>query len=197
MFIPLKYNLRSMLVRRITTLITAVGVGLTVMVFIAVMALVEGMRNTFVSTGEPLNVIVIRQGALTETSSLIGREPTDVIRTLEGIATNEQGQPLVSVERMIFISQLRRTGGTSNLVIRCVGEHGRELRPQVKLVEGRWFTPGLRELTVSRAVAERFVDCGLGEHLGTGKAQWTVVGIFDAGQTAYGSEMWTRSEGVV
>jgi len=191
MLIPLKYNLRNLRVRRITTLITAVGVGLTVTVFIAVMALVDGMRNTFVSTGEPLNLLVIRQGSQTETASIIMREPADVIPTLEGIATDAQGQPMVSVERMIFINQPRRTGGTSNLVIRGLEERGRELRPKVKLAEGRWFRPGLRELTVSRSIAERFVDCGLGEHLGTGKAQWTVVGVFDAGQTAYGSEIWT------
>jgi len=191
MLIPLKYNLRSLCVRRVTSLVTAVGVGLTVAVFIAVMALVEGMRNTFVSTGEPLNLIVIRQGSLTDTTSIIERERTDVIPTLEGIAADAQGRPRASVERVVFINQARRTGGTSNLVIRGLTEAGRELRPQVKLAEGRWFRPGLRELTVSRSVAERFVDCGLGEHLGTGKAQWSVVGIFDAGQTAYGSEIWS------
>ena len=191
MLIPLKYNLRSLRVRRVTTLVTAVGIGLTVTVFVAVMGLVEGMRNTFVSTGVPLNLLVIRQGSLTETSSILEREPTDVIRTLEGIATDAQGRARVSVERIVFINQPRRTGGTSNVVLRGLDEVGRELRPQVKLVEGRWYQPGLRELTVSRAIAERFVDCGLGEHLGTGRAQWTVVGIFDAGPTAYGSEIWT------
>lgn len=191
MFIPLKYNLRSLRVRRVTTLVTAVGIGLTVTVFIAVMALVEGMRNTFVSTGHPLNLLVIRQGSQTETASLIQRDATDVVRTLEGIATDAQGRPQVSVERMIFINQPRRVGGTSNLIFRGLDEAGRGLRPQVRLVAGRWYQPGLRELTVSRSIAERFVDCSLGEHLGTGKASWTVVGLFDAGQTAYGSEIWT------
>lgn len=191
MFIPLRYNLRSLRVRRVTTLVTALGIGLTVTVFIVVMALFEGMRNTFISTGDPLNLIVIRQGSQTETTSILEREPTDVIRTLEGIATDAEGRPMVSVERMVFINQARRTEGTSNVVIRGLEPMGRELRPQVKLAEGRWFQPGMRELVVSRSIAQRFVDCGLGEHLGTGKAKWTVVGIFDAGQTAYGSEIWT------
>lgn len=191
MLIPLRYNLRSLRVRRVTTIVTAVGIGLTVTVFIAVMALFEGMRNTFVSTGQPLNLLVIRQGSQTETTSMLEREATDVIRTLEGIATDAQGRPTVSVERMVFINQPRRTEGTSNVIMRGLDEMGRALRPQVKLVEGRWYQPGLRELTVSRMIAERFVDCGLGEHLGTGKAQWKVVGIFDAGQTAYASEIWT------
>ena len=191
MFIPLKYNLRSLRVRRVTTLVTAVGIGLTVTVFVAVMALVEGMRNTFVSTGDPQNLLVIRQGSQTETLSMLQREATDVIRTLEGIATDAEGRPQVSVERMVFINQPRRTGGSSNVIIRGLDPMGRALRPQIRLVEGRWYQPGLRELTVSRSIAERFVDCGLGEHLGTGNARWTVVGIFDAGQTAYGSEIWT------
>lgn len=191
MLIPLRYNLRSLRVRRITTLVTALGIGLTVTVFIVVMALFEGMRNTFVSTGHPLNLLVIRQGSQTETTSILEREPTDVIRTLEGIATDAEGRPMVSVERMVFINQARRTEGTSNVVIRGLDPMGRALRPQVKLVEGRWFQAGMRELTVSRSIAERFLDCGLGEQLGTGKASWTVVGIFDASQTAYGSEIWT------
>lgn len=191
MLIPFRYNLRSLRVRWVTTVVTAVSVGLSVAVFIAVMALAEGLRTVFVATGWPLNVIVLRQGSQTETNSIIEHSRADVITTLEGIAQTSQGRPLDSSELTVFVNQQRRSGGTSNVVIRGLGSAGRELRPNVKLVEGRWFRPGLRELTVSRSIAERFLDCGLGEQLGTGKASWKVVGIFDAGQTAYGSEMWT------
>jgi putative ABC transport system permease protein len=195
MLIPFRYNLRSLRVRWITTLVTAVSVGLSVTVFIAVMALAEGMRAAFVSTGEPLNVIVLRQGSQTETNSIIERSRADVILTLNGIAQGTSGElkgvSLASPELAVFVNQARRSGGTSNVVIRGLSDAGRALRPNVRLVQGRWFRPGLRELTVSRAIAERFVDCGFGERLGTGKASWTVVGVFDAGQTAYGSEMWT------
>jgi putative ABC transport system permease protein len=190
--IPLRYNLRSLRIRWVTTLVTAVSVGLSVTVFIAVMALAEGLRQVFVSTGEPLNLLVIRQGSQTETNSIIERSRTEVISTLENIATDAQGAPMVSAELAVFINQPRRTSGSSNVVIRGMPEKGREMRPQVQLVQGRWFRPGLRELTVSRSIAERFANCGLGEHLATGRAVWTVVGIFDAGQTAYGSEMWTN-----
>jgi putative ABC transport system permease protein len=191
MLIPFRYNLRSLRVRWVTTLVTAVSVGLSVTVFIAVMALAEGLRNVFVATGEPLNVVVLRQGSQTETNSIIEHSRADVITTLEGIAQNAARQPLVSSELTVFVNQPRRSGGTSNIVIRGLGDTGRQLRPRVKLIQGRWFRPGLRELTVSQSIAERFADCGLGEQLGTGKATWKVVGIFDAGQTAYGSEMWT------
>jgi putative ABC transport system permease protein len=175
----------------VTTLVTAISVGLSVTVFIAVMALAEGLRNVFVATGEPLNIIVLRQGSQTETNSIIEHSRADVITTLEGMAQNAAGQPLVSAELTVFVNQPRRSGGTSNVVIRGLADMGRELRPRVRLVQGRWFRPGLRELTVSQSIAERFSDCGMGEQLGTGKASWKVVGIFDAGQTAYGSEMWT------
>jgi putative ABC transport system permease protein len=191
MLIPFRYNLRSLRVRWVTTLVTAISVGLSVTVFIAVMALAEGLRNVFVATGEPLNIIVLRQGSQTETNSIIEHSRADVITTLEGMAQNAAGQPLVSAELTVFVNQPRRSGGTSNVVIRGLADMGRELRPRVRLVQGRWFRPGLRELTVSQSIAERFSDCGLGEQLGTGKASWKVVGIFDAGQTAYGSEMWT------
>jgi putative ABC transport system permease protein len=192
MLIPFRYNLRSLRVRWVTTLVTAVSVGLSVTVFVAVMALAEGLREVFVTTGEPLNLLVIRQGSQTETNSIIERSRTDVISTLEGVATDPQGAPLISAELAVFINQTRRTEGSSNVVIRGLTDRGREMRPQVRLAEGRWFRPGLRELTVSRSIAERFANCGLGERLSTGRATWTVVGIFDAGQTAYGSEMWTN-----
>lgn len=191
MLIPFRYNLRSLRVRWVTTIVTAISVGLSVAVFIAVLALAEGMRAVFVTTGQPLNVIVLRQGSQTETNSIIEHSRSDVIMTLDGIALDAQGRSLASPELAVFVNQPRRSGGASNVVIRGLNEVGRELRPQVHLVQGRWFRPGLRELTVSRSIAQRFVDCGLGEQVGTGKASWTVVGIFDAGQTAYGSEMWT------
>jgi putative ABC transport system permease protein len=192
MLIPFRYNLRSLRVRWVTTLVTAVSVGVSVTVFVAVMALAEGLREVFVTTGEPLNLLVIRQGSQTETNSIIERSRAEVISTLEGIAADSQGGPMISAELAVFINQPRRTEGSSNVVIRGLTDRGREMRPQVRLVEGRWFRPGLRELTVSRSIAERFSNCGLGQQLTTGRASWTVVGIFDAGQTAYGSEMWTN-----
>ncbi len=194
MLIPLRYNLRSLRVRWVTTLVTAISIAVSVTVFVAVMALAEGLHQVFIATGQPLNLLVIRQGSQTETNSIIERSRADVITTLPGVATDRQGRPLVSAELAVFINQPRRTSGSSNVVIRGLTQAGREMRPQVKLAAGRWFRPGLRELTVSRAIAERFRDCRLGEQLGTGRAVWTVVGIFDAGQTAYGSEIWTSVE---
>ena len=196
MFIPLKYNFRNLAVRRLSTFLTAFGIGVSVAVFIAVMALVEGIRNTFVSTGEPLNVLAVRNGAQSETGSMINPDAAEAVRSVRGIALDTSGRPLVSLERIIYVSQERRSSGMSNVIIRGLGDAGRELRPEARLVRGRWFRPGAREVTVSREIAQRFRNCGLDEDLVTGNTHWKVVGIFDAGQTAYASEMWTDASDV-
>jgi putative ABC transport system permease protein len=196
MLIPLRYNVRNLLVRRTSTLLTVFGIGVSVAVFVAVMALVEGIRLTFVATGEPLNVLAIRNGAQSETGSLIEPSAALVARTIRGVARGADGEPLVSVERMVYVNQPRTTSGSSNVVMRGLGPAGRTLRPAVQLVSGRWYVPGRRELTASRTIAARFRDCSLGDELVSGRAHFKVVGIFDAGRSAYASEMWTGAEDV-
>lgn len=196
MFIPLKYNLRNLVVRKTSTLLTVFGIGVSVAVFVATMALVEGIRRTFVSTGDPLNVLAIRDGAQSETGSIIDPEPALTARTLPGIASAADGRPLVSLERMVYVNEDRIGSGSSNVAIRGLDDFGRELRPAARLIAGRWYTPGRREITVSRSIAARFRDCALGDELVTGKARWTVVGIFDAGHSAYASEIWTSADDI-
>ena len=196
MLVPIKYNVRNLLVRRTSTLLTVFGIGVSVAVFVAVMALVEGIRQTFVATGEPLNVLAIRNGAQSETGSLIEPSSALVARAIRGVGRGEDGEPLVSVERMVYVNQPRVTSGSSNVVMRGLGATGRTLRPVARLVEGRWYVPGRRELTVSRTIAARFRDCSLGDELVTGRAHFKVVGIFDAGNTAFASEMWTGAEDI-
>ena len=189
MWIPLRYNLRNLRVRALTTLATALGIALTVGVFVAVMALVEGIRATFVDTGSPQNVLVLRRGAQTETGSILDAENVARLRTLGKIES-------FSAERIIFFNHTRTSGGASNVVLRGVGAAGRELRPEVVLLGGRWFEPGRREVTVSRSVAARFTGLALGDRLVTGNVAWSVVGIFDAGRTAYASEIWTDASDI-
>ncbi|HVT45553.1 MAG TPA: FtsX-like permease family protein [Thermoanaerobaculia bacterium] len=196
MYIPLRYNLRNLLERRVTTAVTVLGLGISVAVFVAVMGLVEGIRNTFVSTGHALNVLVLREGAQSETGSIIVRDAADVIRGAPGIAPDENGVAMVSLERVVYVNLPRRSSGSSNVVIRGMPAMGRRLRPDVHLTDGRWFRPGARELVVSGAIAARFRHCSPGDQLKTGRVIWTVVGIFDAGQTAYASEMWTDGDDV-
>src|SRR6185369_4303651 len=136
MLIPLKYNIRNLAVRRAATLLTAFGIAVSVAVFVAVMALVEGMDETFVATGDARNIITLRRGAISETGSIIDVGAPLVVRNFPGIEA-------ISAERLVYVSTPRLSGtGSSNVVIRGLGDTGRALRPQVRLVRGRWYRPG-------------------------------------------------------
>ncbi|MBI4482262.1 MAG: ABC transporter permease [Acidobacteria bacterium] len=189
--LPFKYNWRSMRVRWVSTLMTVVGIGLTVSVFLAMMSLVRGLESTFTETGYPLNLLLLRQGGTAESTSVLSRQNYEVVRYLPGIAPGQDGEPLVSPEIIVLINHPKKDGGTTNISIRGLTPRGLEIRPTVRMIEGRFFRGGLREVIVSRKVKERFQGMDLGERVRFGKGNWTVVGVFDAGQTAYGSEVWT------
>ena len=191
MAIPLKYNFRNLVVRRTTTLMTAVSITLTVAVFVVLNALAVGLQTSLATTGQPLNVLVLREGSQSETQSSVSRDSLQVLRYLDGIAKDSGGEPIVSPEQVVLINIPRRGEVQgSNVVIRGLGVAGPGLRPEFKLVEGRRFRPGLREVIASRKIAGRFENCGLGDRLRFAKSYWTVVGIFEVGNTAYGSEIW-------
>jgi putative ABC transport system permease protein len=191
MAVPLKYNIRNLRVRLTTTIVTAASIALTVGVFIWLTALAVGLRMAMLNTGQPLNFIVLRQNSQTEVNSQVTTEAYDIIKFLPGIAKDPQGNPLVSPDLLVIINLERSaTNDRTNVIIRGVTPAAIALRPQVKLARGKWFTPGLRELTVSKTIAERFKDTGMGDSLRFGKADWKVVGIFDGSGTTYASEIW-------
>jgi putative ABC transport system permease protein len=181
--IPIKYNVRSVIVRKVGALMTVFGVGLTVAVFVSILAMVNGLENTFVETGEPLNLLLIRQGSQSEVNSFFDRDVKGVIETLDGVQS-------VAGEIMVLINHPRVTGDSTNVIIRGVSDKSFELRPAVKVVEGRTFRSGLRELVVSRSISNRFKDAKLGDTLRIGRSDWAVVGILDAAGSAYDSEIW-------
>ena len=190
MKIPLKYNLRSLWVRKLGTLMTAFGIGLTVAVLVTMMALVRGLDGTFLETGQEHDLIVLRKGAENETNSYFNRDFFPIIRRLPGVAKGEDGEPLVVGELIVVINHPRRSGEDSNVVVRGTTPLGLSMRPEVEMVEGRFFRKGLREIIVSRSLANRFRDMALGDHLATAGREWKVVGVFEAGGSAYNSEVW-------
>ena len=190
MKVPLKYNLRSLWIRRVGTAMTAVGVGLTVAIIITMMALVNGLDSTFVETGHEDHLVVIRKGSLNETNSYFNRDLFGTVRFLPGVALGEDQQPLAAGEIVVVINHPRRTGDPTNLLIRGTSELGFELRPEIQFVQGRMFRQGVREIVVSRSMSERFQDLGLGETLRVARNDWTVVGIFESGGSAYESEVF-------
>jgi len=181
--IPFKYNLRSLIVRRVGTVMTVFGVALTVSVFISILAMVQGIQGVFVDTGEPLNLLVIRQGSQSETNSFFAREIKGIVETMDGVST-------VSGEAIVLLNQERSSGGSTNVVLRGISDKSLELRPKIKLVEGRMFRPGLREVVVAKTISGRFKNTRLGDKVKIGKTTWDIVGLIDAAHTAYDSEIW-------
>ncbi|MBI5395864.1 MAG: ABC transporter permease [Verrucomicrobia bacterium] len=196
MAVPLKYNLRNLRVRWRATIATALGIALVVAVFVMVMALAQGLKATYVSTGDARNLMVMRKGSTAESSSQIERNIVRRFKYHDEIARNERGEPVASAEIIVLIQLDRVGGGNANVLVRGISPIGIELRPNLKLIEGRMFQPGLAECIVSQKIAGRFTHCRVGDTFRAGKRTWHVTGVFDATKTAYESEIWTNADEV-
>ena len=191
MAIPITYNVRNLRLRLGATMMTALGIALTVAVAVFIMALLAGLKRAFVSSGDPLNVLVIRKASQTELQSGVDRDAYQTIKYLPGIAKDKSGEPLASGEVVVVIVIPRKDStGETNVTVRGMSPIGFALRPNIKLVEGRWFNTGQREIVVSRSINGRFRSAALRDELFFGKGKWKVVGVFDAGETAASSEIW-------
>jgi putative ABC transport system permease protein len=191
MAIPISYNIRNLKLRKGLTVMTALGIALTVATAVFLMALLAGLQKAFVTSGDPLNVLVMRKGATAELSGGFDAALFPVLKTLPGIAQDSQGEPIASGEWMVVVVLPRKDRtGEVNVSVRGLMPAGLTLRPKAKLVEGRWFTPGQREVVVGRSIHDRFAGTNVGDNMDFAKGQWKVVGIFDSGGTAYDSEIW-------
>ena len=191
MAIPISYNIRNLRLRKGLTIMTALGIALTVTTAVFLMALLAGLQKAFVSSGDPLNVLVMRKGSTAELSGGFDASLFPVLKTLPGIATDSKGEPIASGEWVVVavLPRKDRTGEV-NVSVRGLMPAGLTLRPKAKLVEGRWFATGQREVVVGKSIHNRFSGTQVGDTLDFAKGQWRVVGIFDSGGTAYDSEIW-------
>jgi putative ABC transport system permease protein len=191
MAIPISYNIRNMKLRKGLTVMTALGIALTVTTAVFIMALLTGLDKAFKSTGNPLNVLVLRKGATSELTGPFEQANFQTLKTLPGIAKDGHGDPMISGEITVVIMLPRKDGsGEVNVTVRGMMPDGLELRQSVKLVQGRWFTSGQREVVVSNSIHKGFTHANVGDTLEFGKGLWRVVGVFDAGGMAYESEIW-------
>ena len=191
MAIPISYNIRNLRLRVGATMMTALGIALTVSVAVFIMALLAGLKKAFVSSGDPLNVLVLRKASQTELQSGVDRAAYETIKFLPGVAKDKNGDPLASPEVVVVIVLPRNdNSGETNVTVRGMSSTGFELRPKISLVEGRWFNAGQREIVVSKSISKRFRNAAIGNELFFGKGKWRVVGVFDAGETAASSEIW-------
>jgi putative ABC transport system permease protein len=191
MAIPISYSFRNLWTRRLTTVLTASGMGLVVFVFAATLMLAEGLRKTLVETGSYDNVVVIRKSANSEVQSGVERSQAAIVESLPEVAIGLDSRPMLDKELVVLINLPKRgTNKPANVVIRGVGPASLPLRPQVRLVAGRMPRPGSDEIIAGKSIAERFRGGGIGERLRFGMREWTVVGIFAAGTTSFNSEIW-------
>jgi putative ABC transport system permease protein len=200
MAIPISYNVRNLRLRKGLTVMTALGIALTVTTAIFLMALIAGLNRAFVSSGSAKNVLVLRKGSEAELSGGFDAALFPTLKTLPGIAKDSHGEPMASGEWVVVIILPRKDGtGEVNVTVRGMMPDGLEMRqtpdeqgkpPSVKLVEGRWFQTGQREVVVSKSIQGRFSQANIGDTMEFGKGSWTVVGVFDAGGSAYESEVW-------
>jgi ABC-type antimicrobial peptide transport system permease subunit len=170
---------------------TALGIGLTVAVLLAVLSMVDGLRTTLAATGDPLQIVVLRKGSESEIVSNFTRTQFRDLLFTPGIAVGQDGRPLASLEVVSVINLSASKGGEgTNIVVRGLQPAGLEMRRGVKIVSGRWFEKGHRELVVGKAVAASHPEAALGRKVRFGRGEWDIVGVMDAGSGAQGSEIW-------
>jgi len=191
MAIPFSYNFRNLRVRKTTTVMTALGIALTVAVLLGIMAMVVGLNLALQATGHPLQMIVVRKNSNSELGSQVAREALLSIKYKDGIQKLPNGEPMVSGEIVRVINLPRKNNPEgANVNIRGLSQLGIEMRPGIRLAEGNWFEPGQREIVVGQSIALRYVNAALGDTLRFGRGDWKIVGILDAGKTAFDNEIW-------
>lgn len=171
--------------------LTVFGITLVSFVFAAVLMLTTGLRKTLVASGSDDNAIVIRQSSSTEIQSFVTLYQAGVIQTIPGIALDARGQPLVTGEVVVLINKNKKgSNNLANIMVRGVGPMSFEVHKGIKLVAGRMFEPGKTEIVVGKKVNQNFQGCDLGQTLTFGMTNWTIVGVFDAGNSSFESEIW-------
>jgi len=185
-------SIRSIPERWAPSLVIVVGLAGVVAVFTALLAMSTGFESTLKATGRNDAAIILRGGSDAELNSAFDRDSTDLIKQEPGIATGADGKPLASAELMVIAELVRKDDVRhgANITLRGVEPAGFVLRPQLKIVAGRNFTPGLREMIVGQGVLKQFQGAAIGDRVRMRGSEWTVVGTFASGD-AHDSEMLT------
>ena len=190
MHIPVTYNLRNLKMRKLTSLMTALGAALSVVVLVSVLALLTGLRTSFEVTGDESHLLVLRNSSASELVSQLSRQNFTEIISHPGIQRDQDGHLMASLEMITVVSVDLRNGGEMNVNLRGMNPVGWQMRGQIKLASGRMFQTGAREIVVGRAIAARCDKAHLGGTLEFGNGAWKVVGIMDGGGSAFNSEIF-------
>ena len=188
-------NLRNVPRRLGTSLVVVVGIAGVVAVLVSVLAMGEGFRHTLASTGRPTRVIMLRAGSDAELSSGVDRDQATLLASLPGVARDEAGRPQASAELVVMVDLPRKgESNPNNVPFRGVQRAAFTIRDEARLVEGRRFEPGVREVMVGRKAAGQFAGLAVGSRIGFRDSDWTVVGIFESGGDVHESEIWADAE---
>ncbi len=191
MAIPVIYNFRSVKARWTSAIVAVLGIAGTVGVFVAMLSLARGFKATLVASGSADNAIVMRTGATSEMMSGVALDQVKILQDEPGVARGPEG-PLVTSEVVVVAPfPLASTGTDANVQVRGVSSNVLTIRNNVKIVQGRMFQPGLAELVVGKNANTEYAGLTLNNHVSFGGGQWQVVGVFDAGGSAFDSEVWT------
>jgi putative ABC transport system permease protein len=188
--IPIIYNLRSVRQRWTSSVVAVIGIAGTVGVFIAILAIAIGFRATLVASGSPSNALIMRAGSNSEMVGAVTLDQIHIIEATPGIM-RANGAPLVSPEVVVIAPfALKTTGTDANVQVRGVSPKALEVRTFVHFIAGRFITPGLSELVVGKNAVKTYEGLELGSKVKLAGNTWTVVGVFDAGGSAFDSEVW-------
>jgi putative ABC transport system permease protein len=192
--IPFAYNLESVRARWASTIVAVLGIAGTVAVFVAMLAMARGFQATLATSGTPENVIVRRAGATSEMDSVVPLSQLRPIEDAAEVARSDAG-PLVSAEVVVVGAlPLKATGTDANVQIRGVSARALGVRPHVHVSRGRFFTPGLAEIVVGKNALTTYTGLDLGTSVKFGGLTWAVVGVLDAGGSAFDSEVWADAD---
>ncbi len=189
-----KIGIASLPQRWGASLVIVIGIAGVVGVLVAMLAMGEGFKATLDQTGSTDSAIILRAGSQAETNSVITRDQVPLISALPGIAQGADGKPLASPELSQVVNLPTTADGTdANVQFRGIGPEGWAIRPNVRIIEGRRFTPGLRELVVGKGALRQFRGLAVGRQLKLANQMWTVVGVFEA-KDSHDSELWTDAD---
>jgi putative ABC transport system permease protein len=188
--VPISYNFRSIRARWTSTIVAVLGIAGTVGVFVAMLSLANGFKATLVASGSPGNALILRAGSPTEMMGGVTLDSVRVVQDAPGVARDSSG-PLVTQEVVgVMPFPLITTGTDANVQVRGVSSNVLRIRTFAKVTEGRMFQPGLSEIVVGRNASRTYIGLTLGNTVQFGGGRWQVVGIFDAGGSAFDSEIW-------
>ncbi|MGC1903936.1 MAG: ABC transporter permease [Candidatus Acidiferrum sp.] len=191
MAIPVIYNVRSVKARWTSAIVAVLGIAGTVGVFVAMLSLARGFKATLVASGSEDNAIIMRAGATSEMMSGVALDQVKIMQDAPGVARAADGSPLVTSEVVVVAPfPLKATGTDANVQVRGVSANVLSIRKNVKIVQGRMFQPGLSELIVGKNANSTYAGLTVGNSVAFGGGHWQIVGVFDAGGSAFDSEVW-------